>query len=153
MGNAVTLSAMDHIRQRIVGSAPMTALFGAFLSVLRPMTARAQTETVSPAQMLEVWSYEASPFCTKVREVLCALQMAYVLKNVAHGSKQKRGEFAIRFGKKYPAWKQRWAHCSCRCSSMPIRARSCLRWLRLNSTCAIRTVWRSEGRGREGLSG
>lgn len=112
-GNNVTLSLMDRVRAKVVQSALMTMVFGAYLSVFRAVFGAQRNskakgvETVQPAQMLELWSYEASPFCVKVREVLCALEIPFVLKNVAHGSEQKRGEFQIRFGKKYPAWKQK----------------------------------------------
>lgn len=109
-GNNVTLSLMERVRAKIVQSAVMSAVFGAYLSVFRAVSvsgAQSAKGTVQPAQMLELWCYEASPFCVKVRELLCALEIPFVLKNVAHGSEQKRSEFQIRFGKKYPAWKQK----------------------------------------------
>lgn len=108
-GNNVQLSVVDRVRNKIVQHSAMTALYGAYLAVLRSLPAQGKKMkgTVQPGQLLELWGYEASPFCTKVREVLCGLEIGYVLKNVAHGSQQKRGEFQIRFGKKYPAWKQK----------------------------------------------
>eukprot|EP00487_Bulimina_marginata_P009731 TRINITY_DN4221_c0_g1_i3.p1 TRINITY_DN4221_c0_g1~~TRINITY_DN4221_c0_g1_i3.p1 ORF type:complete len:102 (-),score=8.79 TRINITY_DN4221_c0_g1_i3:251-556(-) len=63
--------------------------------------------TVKPKKYLELWSYEASPFCIKVRELMSSLEIPYILKNVAVGSQQKRQEFQIRFGKKYPKWRQK----------------------------------------------
>jgi glutathione S-transferase len=39
-----------------------------------------------PAQPLELYSFEASPFCRIVREALCVLELPYRLHNVAKGS-------------------------------------------------------------------
>ncbi|UZE96156.1 glutathione S-transferase N-terminal domain-containing protein [Alkalimarinus alittae] len=36
----------------------------------------------SPAMMLELYSFESSPFCKPVRELLCELEIPYVLHNV-----------------------------------------------------------------------
>jgi len=51
-----------------------------------------------PAQPLELWSYESSPYCRLVREVLCELELPYVLHNVAKGS-PRRDAFVKRSGK------------------------------------------------------
>jgi glutathione S-transferase len=51
-----------------------------------------------PSLLLELYSYEGSPFCRIVREVLCELELAYLLHNVAHGS-PKREAFVQRSGK------------------------------------------------------
>merc|ERR1719397_2147909 len=42
-----------------------------------------------PSKPLELWSFEPSPFCKKVREVLSCLEIKYVLRNVARYSKPK----------------------------------------------------------------
>jgi glutathione S-transferase len=39
-----------------------------------------------PERPLELWSFEASPFCRIVREKLCELELPYRLHNVAKGS-------------------------------------------------------------------
>ncbi|MCA9509936.1 MAG: glutathione S-transferase N-terminal domain-containing protein [Myxococcota bacterium] len=39
----------------------------------------------APAQPLELWSFEASPYCRLVRETLCELELPYVLRNVGRG--------------------------------------------------------------------
>jgi len=39
-----------------------------------------------PEQPLELWSFEASPFCRLVREALSSLELPYLLHNVARGS-------------------------------------------------------------------
>lgn len=51
-----------------------------------------------PAQPLELWSFEASPFCRLAREALCELELPYRLHNVAKGS-AKREAFVARSGK------------------------------------------------------
>jgi glutathione S-transferase len=51
-----------------------------------------------PAQPLELWSFEASSYSRLVREVLCELELPYVLHNVAKGS-PRREAFVARFGK------------------------------------------------------
>jgi glutathione S-transferase len=51
-----------------------------------------------PQQPLELWSFEASPFCRIVREKLCELEIPYVLHNVARGS-PSREAFVGRSGK------------------------------------------------------
>lgn len=40
----------------------------------------------SPRLPLELWAYEASPFCTLVRKKLCQLEIPYVLRPCARGS-------------------------------------------------------------------
>jgi glutathione S-transferase len=52
----------------------------------------------SPDEPLELWSFEASPFCRIVREALCELEIPYLLHNVAKGS-PRRESFVARSGK------------------------------------------------------
>ena len=47
---------------------------------------------------LELYSFEASPFCRLVREVLCTLELPYRLHNVARGSRSREA-FAQRSGR------------------------------------------------------
>ena len=54
--------------------------FGAFYRAAR-----------APEQPLELWSFEASPFCRIAREKLCELELPYRLHNVAKGSAEARG--------------------------------------------------------------
>jgi len=54
--------------------------------------------SAKPDKMLELWSFEGSPFCRRVREVLASLEIPYYLRNVGHNS-LKRKEFRDRFGK------------------------------------------------------
>lgn len=57
----------------------------------------------SPAQPLELYSFEASPFCRIVREALSTLELAYRLRNVAAGSPH-RDAFAVRSGRMMVPW-------------------------------------------------
>jgi glutathione S-transferase len=51
-----------------------------------------------PAKRLELWSFEASPFCRIARDALCELEIPYLLHNVAKGSRG-RDAFIARSGK------------------------------------------------------
>lgn len=51
-----------------------------------------------PREPLELYSFEASPFSRIVRERLCALELPYLLHNVAKGS-PSRAAFVARSGK------------------------------------------------------
>ena len=51
-----------------------------------------------PALPLELWSFEASPFCRIVRETLCTLEIPYHLRNVGKNS-PNRDAFVERSGK------------------------------------------------------
>ena len=51
-----------------------------------------------PEKPLELWSFEASPFCRIARETLCELEIPYLLHNVAKGS-PRREAFVARSGK------------------------------------------------------
>jgi glutathione S-transferase len=52
----------------------------------------------APLKPLELYSFEASPFCRLVRETLCELELGYRLHNVAKGS-ARREAFIKRSGK------------------------------------------------------
>ena len=58
---------------------------------------RARPST-APAQPLELWSFEGSPYARRAREVLCELELPYVLHNVGRGS-PKRDGLRARAGK------------------------------------------------------
>jgi glutathione S-transferase len=51
-----------------------------------------------PERLLELYSFEASPFCRLARETLTRLELPYLLHNVAKGS-PKREAFVRRSGK------------------------------------------------------
>lgn len=52
----------------------------------------------APDRPLELWSFEASPYARIAREVLCELELPYLLHNVARGS-PSRPAFVTRSGK------------------------------------------------------
>ena len=56
------------------------------------------SESKEPALLLELWSFEASPFCRIVRETLCSLEIPYLLHNVGKNS-PSREAFVERSGK------------------------------------------------------
>ncbi len=77
---------------------PLTDLSSFAASVVRPGFGAFYREARRPEKPLELYSFEASPFCRIVREQLCALELPYVLYNVARGSRE-RSAFVARSGK------------------------------------------------------
>ena len=55
----------------------------------------------APPQPIELWDFEACPYCRKVREVLSELDLDYLAHPVAHGS--PRRERLVRLGGKMQA--------------------------------------------------
>src|SRR5438094_860685 len=51
-----------------------------------------------PARLLELYDFEACPYCRKVREVLSELDLDYLVRNLPKGS-PKRAELTRRGGK------------------------------------------------------
>lgn len=76
---------------------PLTTTRSFMASAVRPFGRRAKPSK-QPAKELELYSFEASPFCRIVREVLCELELPYILHNVAKGS-PKRDAFVARSGR------------------------------------------------------
>lgn len=77
---------------------PVTDVSSVLATAVRPFNGRSTTPSKHPGKPLELWSFEASPFCRLAREALCELELPYVLHNVAKGSEQ-RGKFVDRSGK------------------------------------------------------
>ena len=77
---------------------PVTASSSAFASSFRLGHGRAAQPSHAPAQPLELYSYEASPYARLAREALCELELPYVLHHVAQGS-PRRPAFVARSGK------------------------------------------------------
>ncbi|MGE0520740.1 MAG: glutathione S-transferase N-terminal domain-containing protein [Candidatus Binatia bacterium] len=65
---------------------PLTDLSSFAASLVRPAAGAWYLPARAPAQPLALWSFEASPQCRLVRERLCALEISYLLHNVARGS-------------------------------------------------------------------
>ena len=69
--------------------APLNTFGSALTSAVRRRGARAVAGTESrsnDAIALELWNFEASPYCRKVREALCELNLDYRVHNVAKKS-------------------------------------------------------------------
>jgi len=58
----------------------------AFATALRGKSGMFATPSVAPKKMLELYSFEASPYARLVRETLSELEIPYVLRNVGKGS-------------------------------------------------------------------
>jgi len=67
-------------------------------SAWRPGLGMRAEPSKAPAQPLELWSFEASPFCRIAREKLCSLELPYRLHNVGKGS-PSRPAFERRSGR------------------------------------------------------
>jgi glutathione S-transferase len=76
----------------------LTDVSSALASAWRPGSGRRYRKARAPAEPLELYSYEASPFSRLAREALCELELPYRLHNVAPGS-PKRDAFVARSGK------------------------------------------------------
>lgn len=75
------------------------AMPSAFLaSALRPNSGARARPSRRPARPLELYSFEASPYCRLARETLCELELTYLLHNVGKRS-PSRPAFVERSGK------------------------------------------------------
>lgn len=81
----------------IRGSAPATIAV-ALSGIGRGPAGAFVKPSKAPESPLELYSFEASPFCRLVRERLCELELTYTLHNVAWGS-AAREAFVERSGK------------------------------------------------------
>jgi glutathione S-transferase len=70
----------------------------ALASAWRPGRGGRAEPSRPPAQPLELWSFESSPFCRIAREKLCSLEIPYRLHNVGKGS-PSRPAFERRSGR------------------------------------------------------
>ena len=83
----------------ILRRGPHNDLSTSLAAAARPtLRGRAYRRSKAPAEPLELYSFEASPFSRLVREMLCSYELPYVVRNVAKGS-AKREQFAARSGK------------------------------------------------------
>jgi glutathione S-transferase len=87
----------------ILGLPVVTNLASMFASAWRVGMGGRYRPARQPAEPLELWSYEASPFCRIVRETLSSLELPYRLHNVAQGS-ARREEFVARSGRMMVPW-------------------------------------------------
>jgi glutathione S-transferase len=77
---------------------PITDVTSVLAGMARPGLGGYYRKAKAPRAPLELYSFEASPFCRIVRERLCTLEIPYVLHNVAKGS-PSREAFTRRSGK------------------------------------------------------
>ncbi len=81
----------------------LTNLSAGLASALRPGRGARYRPARAPEVPLELWSFEASPFCRIVRECLSSLELPYRLHNIGKGS-PKRPAFIERSGKMMVPW-------------------------------------------------
>lgn len=77
---------------------PMSTLLSSLSSVPRAARGSLHRAARAPEKPLELYSFEASPYCRIAREALCELELPYLLHNVAKGG-LRRPDFVARSGK------------------------------------------------------
>jgi len=82
----------------LLTAGPITLATAGLASALRPGFGSHYRPARAPERPLELYSFEASPFCRIVREQLSSLEIPYLLHNVAKGS-PRRDAFVERSGK------------------------------------------------------
>ncbi len=81
-------------------ASPINTVTSALAGVLRPRGGRVRRgvhRDAQPEQLLELYNFEASPYCRKVRETLDELELDVLVHNVAKKSK-RRPELVARGG-------------------------------------------------------
>lgn len=82
-------------------SSPINTLLAGVTSAVRPkgiFVPEQYRNREQPEKSLELYNFENSPFCRKVREKLCTLNLDYLVHNVGKGS-SRRKELEERGGK------------------------------------------------------
>ena len=82
----------------LLSPGPLTDASAMLASAVRPVSGRFYSRSRVPAAPLELYSFEASPYCRIVRETLTSLEISYLLHNVAKGSPRRKA-FIERSGK------------------------------------------------------
>ena len=77
---------------------PLTTTASALVSLSRAGRGGRAQPSRAPEKPLELWSFEASPYCRIAREALCELEIPYLLHNVAKKSPGRQA-FRERSGK------------------------------------------------------
>ncbi|MFQ5417221.1 MAG: glutathione S-transferase N-terminal domain-containing protein [Myxococcota bacterium] len=83
---------------RALALGPLTTITAMLSSAFRPGFGASYRVSDPPEKLLELYSFESSPFCRIVRESLSSLELPYRLHNVAKGGAQ-RDELVERAGK------------------------------------------------------
>lgn len=73
----------------MLAAGPLTNATASTASIMRLWRGSFYRRSTPPPVLLEWYSYEGSPFCCIVREVLCELEIPYLLHNVAKGSPKR----------------------------------------------------------------
>lgn len=87
----------------LVGRGFRADLTAGLASAWRPGFGARHRRARAPEALLELYGFEASPFCRIVREALCALEIPYRLHNVGKGS-PSRAAFVERSGRMQVPW-------------------------------------------------
>jgi len=82
----------------VLAAGALTTVTASLATALRFGAGTTYRRSRPPERPLELWSFEASPFCRIVREALCTLEIPYKLHNVGKGS-PGRAAFVERSGK------------------------------------------------------
>lgn len=77
---------------------PLTTISSSLASAARAAKGIRVRPSRAPDEPLELYSFEASPYCRLAREALCELEIPYVVHNVGKGS-PSREAFVARSGK------------------------------------------------------
>ncbi len=74
----------------------LTSFAATIVRLGRGITRRTDADRArEPARLLELWDFEACPYCRKVREVLSELDLDYLAHPVAHGSPRRAALVAL----------------------------------------------------------
>jgi glutathione S-transferase len=87
----------------LLAAGPLTDATAMLASAWRPGFGARARASRAPETPLELYSFEASPFCRIAREALCSLELPYLLHNVAKGS-PRRPAFVERSGRMQVPW-------------------------------------------------
>ncbi|CDP15425.1 unnamed protein product [Coffea canephora] len=68
----------------------LTTLTEGFAMIGRMGKGSSYTPSKMPLKPLEIWAYEASPFCKVVREILVELELPHILRSCARGSPKRQ---------------------------------------------------------------
>jgi glutathione S-transferase len=77
---------------------PLTDAHSSLASLMRPSRGVRVRKSKAPEKMLELYSFEASPFCRIARDALCELELPYLLHNVGKRSPSRK-RFVERSGR------------------------------------------------------
>jgi len=87
----------------LLRAGPLNDVTAFAVGLWRPRGGVRYRKATPPQHPLELYGFEASPFCRIVREALCSLEIRYLLHNVAKGS-PRREAFAQRSGRAMVPW-------------------------------------------------